>query len=313
VVVLLAAVASLLFPGAGQAFVCRPKCAVVWGVAGFVPFLLALWSAPLFLLTVAVRVVAAIHAAVKVRRAGPVRPNLHLAGATAVGNVVLIGVFRLLVMETYIVQSSSMQPALDFEEINLVDKLTPRFTGYERGEIVVFTHPAGPAYIKRLIAIGGDTVEVRNGALRVNGIAVTTTVLGETTYRDFDEYSGAWSTRDAIAVRESYAGRSYVVLRRADGQSSKDFPALLETMPISCEVSAEGWPGEQRVYRQPAMTVAPDGHSCVVPAGTYFFMGDNRDNSADSRSWGVVPEGQVIGRLVGRVWGRDFGRLGRVE
>lgn len=311
--VLLAVVASLLFPGTGQALVCRPKCVVVWGVAGFVPALLALAWAPLLLIPAVIRPVSAVHAGIKVWRAGPQRPNLELAGIAAVVNVVALVALRLLVMEAFVARSSSMQPALDFKDRMLVDKLTPRLTGYERGEIAVFLHPSGSTYVKRLIAVGGDTVEVRDGALRINGVKVTNTPIGPTTYRDFDEVRESWLRRGAVAVRESYAGHSYVILRDPDGDNFNDFPELLASMPPSCDVSAEGWPGEGPVYAQPAMTLAPDGHSCVVPAGSYFFLGDNRDNSNDSRRWGVIPEGKMVGRVVGLWWSDDRGRLGHVD
>lgn len=311
--VLLAAVASFLFPGAGQALVCRTKCVVIWGVAGFVPALLALAWAPLLLIPAVIRPVSAVHAGIKVWRAGARRQNLELAGIAAGANLVALVALRLLVLEAFVARSSSMLPALDFKDRMMVDKLTPRFTGYERGEIAVFLHPSGSTYVKRLIAVGGDTVEVRGGALRVNGIAVTSTPIGPTTYHDFDEVRASWHRREALAVRESYAGHSYVILRDPQGDDFNDFPQQLASMPPSCDVSAEGWPGDGPVYAQPVMTLAPDGHSCVVPPGAYFFLGDNRDNSNDSRRWGVIPAARMIGRVVGLWWSDDLGRLGRVD
>ena len=125
-----------------------------------------------------------------------------------------------------------MEHTLEPDQYVLVDKLTPRFDAYKRGDIVVFTPPAdwvqddGTPFIKRVIGLGGDTVEIHDGNVFINGTKI-------------------------------------------------DEPYLY----------AE--PGESTPSRP---RVQGDEHRWVVPAGELFLMGDHRANSADSRTFGTVPD-----------------------
>jgi signal peptidase I len=96
---------------------------------------------------------------------------------TLVLTLVIFLVIQNFVAQPYRVQQLSMEQTLEPEQYVLVDKLTPRFDAYHRGDIVVFNPPSGWAqqgdgtpYIKRIIGIAGDTVEVRDdGFVYVNG------------------------------------------------------------------------------------------------------------------------------------------------
>ncbi|HET7702428.1 MAG TPA: signal peptidase I [Candidatus Limnocylindrales bacterium] len=95
---------------------------------------------------------------------------------TLVLTLVIFVVIQQFVAQPFQVQQLSMQSTIDNGQNVLVDRLTPRFDGYHRGDIVVFAPPAnaetsrGEPFIKRVIAVGGDTVELRDGAVLVNGI-----------------------------------------------------------------------------------------------------------------------------------------------
>lgn len=95
---------------------------------------------------------------------------------TVVLAVVIYLVIQTFVVQTYQVQQVSMVPSIEPGQHLLVDKLTPRFDPYSRGDVVVFRAP-GTAddetpFIKRIIGVGGDRVELADGAVLVNGVAL---------------------------------------------------------------------------------------------------------------------------------------------
>lgn len=95
---------------------------------------------------------------------------------TLVLTLVIFWLIQSFVAQPFQVQQLSMQSTIDNGQNVLVDRLTPRFDGYRRGDIVVFAPPAnaetsrGEPFIKRVIAVGGDTVELRDGSVLVNGV-----------------------------------------------------------------------------------------------------------------------------------------------
>jgi signal peptidase I len=90
--------------------------------------------------------------------------------------LIVFVVVQLFVAQPYQVQQESMENTLMPDQYILVDKLTPRFDSFHRGDIVVFNPPSGweqdptgTPYVKRIIGVGGDTVEIRDGSVFVNG------------------------------------------------------------------------------------------------------------------------------------------------
>lgn len=98
---------------------------------------------------------------------------------TLVLTLVIFLVIQTFIAQPYRVEQQSMERTLEPDQYVLVDKLTPRFDTYKRGDIVVFNPPpqwvqsAGTPFIKRVIGIGRDTVEVRDGKVYVNGVALS--------------------------------------------------------------------------------------------------------------------------------------------
>jgi signal peptidase I len=138
-------------------------------------------------------------------------------------------------------------------------------------------------YIKRVVGLPGDTVAYADQRLSINGEPVATVAQGEFYDDDslrytpmFGETLGEVEHRILVNPRQP----SYF------GPLPKNFP-----FAENCRYSAEGM-------------------RCTVPPGHYFVMGDNRDNSQDSRFWGFVPDDNLVGRAF-FVW-MNFGNLGRI-
>jgi len=215
----------------------------------------------------------------------------------SIGTVVFVAlVLRSFVVEAYQIPSGSMIPTLQVGDHIFVNKmiygvripfteikLATHFRQPRRGEIIVFTHPVShdEDLIKRVVAVGGDEVELRDNVVYVNGVATARHDEGERHYFDFDEGTNQWVERDAEAFGQQISGARFETLQDP-------------TLP------PRGF-GPVRV---------PDGQLCV--------MGDNRDNSADSRYWGFVPLNLVRGRAMVVWWSRGepegirFGRFGHL-
>ena len=92
--------------------------------------------------------------------------------------LIIFLVIQTFVAQPYKVQQQSMEHTLEPDQYVLVDKLTPRFDSYKRGDIVVFTPPTdwiqedGTPFIKRIVGLGGDTVDIRDGDVFINGTKI---------------------------------------------------------------------------------------------------------------------------------------------
>lgn len=211
--------------------------------------------------------------------------------------ILIVLLLRSFLVEPFRIPSGSMMPTLSIGDFILVNKFTygvrlPVINTKivplgepQRGDIVVFRYPLDPTvdYIKRVIGLPGDKITYSNKQLLVNGQAAGQTRIG--TYTT----TGQGGTMNGASLfSEDLTGIVHDILIR-DRQPSPLYPKL------------DG---------QGEFTV-PDGH--------YFVMGDNRDNSNDSRFWGTVPEGNLVGRafMIWMNWdwengGIAFSRLGTI-
>jgi signal peptidase I len=210
--------------------------------------------------------------------------------------ILVVFVVRSFVIEPFKIPSGSMVPTLlvgDFILVNkfeyglrlpIIEKKVTSGKPLSRGDVVVFRYPKDESvdYIKRVIGLPGDTVAYQNKQLTINGKPVP-----ETPLPDFfdDERIGY-----AKQFEEDLDGRKNAILNNAQ------VPPFV--------IGAEDYP-----FRDNCVYNA-QGVICKVPPGHYFMMGDNRDNSADSRYWGFVPDNDIVGRAF-FIW-MNFSNLKRI-
>jgi signal peptidase I len=211
--------------------------------------------------------------------------------------VLAVFVLRSFLFEPFRIPSGSMIPTLLVGDLILVDKYTfglrlpvlhTKLTegrAPQRGEVMVFRYPPRPSldYIKRVVGVPGDEVAYLNKRLTINGKPVPTQALTEFFDKDAMRYSRQFE--------EVLGDRRHRML------NDDDRPAFVP--------GADPFP-----FRQNCRYTV-EGVTCTVPAGHYFVLGDNRDNSLDSRYWGFVPDANIVGRAF-FVWMNfsDFKRIG---
>ncbi|MDD2554519.1 MAG: signal peptidase I [Desulfotomaculaceae bacterium] len=147
---------------------------------------------------------------------------------------VLAFLIHTFIMQNFRIPSGSMEPTLQIQDYIFASKLSYRLDEPKRGDIVVFKYPKDTSryFVKRLIAVGGETVALKGGELYVDGQSVPEDYLPQ--------------------------GLSF-----------------------------------------------PDYGPVTVPEGNYFMLGDNRNNSRDSRDWGFVPRNLIVGKEIFIYWPPD--------
>ena len=210
--------------------------------------------------------------------------------------ILVVFILRSFLFEPFKIPSGSMIPTLLVGDLILVNKFTyglrlpvlnvklTQGNTPQRGDVMVFRYPPNPNldYIKRVVGLPGDEVAYLNKHLTINGQPVPTQPAAEF----FDEDS----MRYAKQLQETLGTHTHNLLiddnRPAFVSGAENFPDR-----DNCRYSVEGV-------------------VCKVPNNHYFMMGDNRDNSLDSRYWGFVPDKNIVGRAF-FIW-MNFSNLKRI-
>lgn len=211
--------------------------------------------------------------------------------------IALVFILRSFLWEPFKIPSSSMVPTLlvgDFILVNkyaygirlpIINKKVIELGDPQRGDVMVFKYPKdmGQDYIKRVIGVPGDTITYENKRLSVNGKPVQTTPM--------DDYLDDQHPVYHKQFTEHLTAAPHRILN-TEGKRTLDLGAV------------ENFPNRE------ACDYSYDKFTCIVPPGNYFMMGDNRDNSADSRYWGFVPDKNIVGKAI-VVW-MNFGNPKRI-
>jgi len=201
--------------------------------------------------------------------------------------VITVFILRAFLFEPFKIPSGSMIPTLLVNDLILVNKfhyglrlpvIKTKITEGDkpqRGDVMVFRYPPQPSldYIKRVVGLPGDTVAYLNKRLTINGAVIETNVIP-----DFLDREDPQNVRYLNQFEEKLGEKPHRLL---------NFP----NSPAFIQVKPNFFGGEGCNY-----TV--EGVTCKVPEGHYFMMGDNRDNSQDSRYWGFVPDANIVGKAV---------------
>ena len=210
--------------------------------------------------------------------------------------IIVVFVMRSFLFEPFKIPSGSMIPTLLVGDLILVNKFTygvrlpvinlkiTEGNKPQRGDVMVFRYPPKPSldYIKRVVGVPGDEVAYLNKRLTLNGQAVSTNGVQEF----FDESAMRYFKQ----LEETFGEAKHRIL------NDDERPAFVP--------GADDFPNRQNCR------YSVEGVVCKVPEGHYFMMGDNRDNSLDSRYWGFVPDQNIVGKAF-FVW-MNFGSLKRI-
>jgi len=214
--------------------------------------------------------------------------------------LIIAGVFRTVFFQPFFIPTGSMKDTLLIGDFVFVNKMAYGYSKYscpwamcpipgrilasdpERGDIIVFKHPVTKTdYVKRLVGLPGDRLQLQDGVLYINDTAAEQAPAG--VFEEVFERQGSFGTVPKCA-------------NGAVGQGAVcEKPRATETLPNGVAhnvLNVDDYPG------------MPDNTGVyTVPEGSYFFMGDNRDNSTDSRfpqsagGVGFVSEDLLLGRV----------------
>jgi signal peptidase I len=210
--------------------------------------------------------------------------------------ILAVFVLRSFLFEPFKIPSGSMIPTLLVGDLILVNKFAYGIrlpvvntkltdgTPPRRGDVMVFRYPPKPSldYIKRVVGVPGDEVAYLNKKLTINGVAVSKQSVPDF----FDE--------DAMTYFKQY--EEVLGDKRHRILNDENRPAFV--------------PGVENFPFRDNCRYSVEGVVCKVPEGHYFMMGDNRDNSLDSRYWGFVPDRNIVGKAF-FIW-MNFGSFKRI-
>jgi len=289
-----AGVLGLLIQPAGMLYVARPGWA-----ATYLALVLIIALGNMFVLrdgdlagnaiALLVAIICAIHAYRLARDSRVLRRPWYsrwygLAGIIAAFAVLALGT-RAFLFEPLRFTSGSMTPSIEPRALLIVEKWgygnyrtygihfmrTGMSSEVRRGDIVAFEYPEDRtlSYAQRVVGIPGDRISYYNKRLKVNDQEVPRTRIGDYVHKD----------------------RPIRSLQYLERLGDREYPILIEAEAPAAIPPVKAFPFDERC------AYTKEGVHCQVPEGHYFVLGDNRDNSSDSRIWGFVPARNILGKV----------------
>ncbi|MEI2677352.1 MAG: signal peptidase I [Burkholderiaceae bacterium] len=220
------------------------------------------------------------------------QPFWAMLGADLFVVVALVFTCRVAVADWPRVPSESMEPTLRVGDYLLINHLAygPRlpftntaieFASPQRGDVVVFRYPhdVSQFYVKRLVGMPGDVVTFADGTVSIQGAMPDAQVLED-------------DALAAFSIRRSADDRGQWMVRESAGAP----PRVLKINPFVRGRQPLNW-DDAGIAAQCSSTRG-GAWECTVPEGHYLMLGDNRDASSDSRTWGFLSHDQVYGKAV---------------
>ena len=206
--------------------------------------------------------------------------------------ILAVFILRSFLFEPFKIPSGSMIPTLHVGDLILVNKFhygirlpvinykLTQGTPVNRGDVMVFRFPPKPSldYIKRVVGVPGDKIAYLNKVLTINGQPVSKVAVPEFFDADNMRYSLQFEENMPI------------------GSAPVEMSNLRKHRLLNDDKTPNFVSGIDDFAFKENCTYSMEGLECTVPAGHYFMMGDNRDNSLDSRYWGFVPDNNIVGK-----------------
>jgi signal peptidase I len=210
--------------------------------------------------------------------------------------ILIVFLLRSFLVEPFKIPSGSMLPTLLVGDFILVNKFTYGIRlpvinkkvisvgNPKPGDVMVFRYPRDPSldYIKRVVGTPGDVVEYREKHLTINGKVIPMHLEGKYEY-----------TASGLNIVRGDTWREQLGEHNHIAMTQRDMP------PVVVHQVEGDFPNRDNC------SYSETGFKCVVPAGHYFMLGDNRDASNDSRYWGFVPDANIVGRAFFIWWNFD--------
>lgn len=214
----------------------------------------------------------------KNRAAGADEPILVEYAKSFFPVILVVFLVRSFIVEPFKIPSGSMMPTLLAGDYILVNKYTyglrvpvlnnafVEMNKPARGDVIVFHYPPDTSidYIKRVIGLPGDKIRYQDKQLQINGQPIALEPVG-----DYEYVMSGLNIMTAKQYREQLGNVSHDI--------------LIHDVMVNYDSDAIG-------------AKFANNEEIMVPAGHYLAMGDNRDNSSDSRVWGFVPENNLVGK-----------------